>query len=132
MANVLESTQKQLYPAVRRLLGRNGFFPALCAINDTLRGDIAAPAGEVGQDRHRLKDEAPPCSGRRVAALGAFDEALPALLRRLKTEGYKVVQMKAKAPVQTLPQYDEELLKDAKLPTVSSRPVSSVVQTISE
>jgi len=24
--------------------------------------------------------------------------------------------MKAKAPVQTLPQYDEELLKDAKLP----------------
>jgi peptidoglycan/xylan/chitin deacetylase (PgdA/CDA1 family) len=59
-------------------------------------------------------------------------EALPALLRKLKTEGYKVVQMKAKAPVQTLPQYDEEVLKDAKLPTISSRPVSSVVQTISE
>lgn len=59
-------------------------------------------------------------------------EALPALLRKLKTEGYKVVQMKAKTPVQTLPQYDEEVLKDAKLPTVSSRPVSSVVQTISE
>ena len=59
-------------------------------------------------------------------------EALPALLRKLKADGYKVVQMKAKAPVQTLPQYDEELLKDAKLPTVSSRPVSSVVQTISE
>ncbi len=59
-------------------------------------------------------------------------EALPALLRKLKAEGYKVVQMKAKAPVQTLPQYDEEVLKDAKLPTVSSRPVSSVVQTISE
>ena len=30
--------------------------------------------------------------------------------------------MKAKAPVQTLPQYDEELLKDAKLPTVSDAP----------
>src|SRR5579863_5496467 len=59
-------------------------------------------------------------------------EALPALLRKLKAEGYKVVQMKAKAPVQTLPQYDEELMKDVKLPTVSSRPVSSVVQTISE
>jgi peptidoglycan/xylan/chitin deacetylase (PgdA/CDA1 family) len=59
-------------------------------------------------------------------------EALPALLRKLKAEGYKVVQMKAKAPVQTLPQYDDEVLKDAKLPTVSSRPVSSVVQTISE
>jgi len=59
-------------------------------------------------------------------------EALPELLHRLKAGGYKVVQMRAKAPVQTLAQYDEEILKDAKLPTVSSRPVSSVVQTISE
>ena len=59
-------------------------------------------------------------------------EALPALLRKLKAGGYKVVRMIPKAPVQTLPQYDEEVLKDAKLPTVSERPVSSVVQTISE
>jgi peptidoglycan/xylan/chitin deacetylase (PgdA/CDA1 family) len=59
-------------------------------------------------------------------------EALPELLKRLKAGGYKVVAMKAKAPVQTLPQYDEELIKDVKLPTVSARPVSSVVQTISE
>jgi peptidoglycan/xylan/chitin deacetylase (PgdA/CDA1 family) len=59
-------------------------------------------------------------------------EALPALLRKLKAGGYKVVRMIPKAPVQTLPQYDEELLKEAKLPTVSDRPVSSVVQTISE
>ena len=59
-------------------------------------------------------------------------EALPALLRKLKDGGYKVVQMKAKAPVQTIAQYDDEVVKDLKLPTVSSRPVSSVVQTISE
>jgi peptidoglycan/xylan/chitin deacetylase (PgdA/CDA1 family) len=59
-------------------------------------------------------------------------QALPTLLRRLKAGGYKVVQVKAKAPVQTIASYDEELLKDTKLPTVSSRPVSSVVQTISE
>ena len=59
-------------------------------------------------------------------------EALPELLSKLKAGGYKVVKMVAKAPVQTLPQYDEELLKDAKLPTVSTRPVSSVVQTISQ
>src|SRR6202023_617994 len=59
-------------------------------------------------------------------------EALPALLRKLKAGGYKVVKMIPKAPVQTLAQYDEEVLKDAKLPTVSERPVSSVVQTISE
>ena len=58
-------------------------------------------------------------------------EALPALLARLKAGGYKVVQMRAKAPVQTLAQYDEEVLKSGKVPTVSSRPISSVVQTVS-
>jgi peptidoglycan/xylan/chitin deacetylase (PgdA/CDA1 family) len=57
-------------------------------------------------------------------------EALPTLLGRLKAGGYKVVQMKAKAPLQTLAQYDAEVVKDAKLPTISSRPVSSVVQTV--
>jgi peptidoglycan/xylan/chitin deacetylase (PgdA/CDA1 family) len=59
-------------------------------------------------------------------------EALPELLHRLKAGGFKVVKMIPKAPVQTLPQYDEEVLKSAKLPTMSERPVGSVVQTISE
>src|SRR6516164_1034326 len=59
-------------------------------------------------------------------------EALQEILRRLKDGGYKVVAMRAKAPVQSLPQYDEMLLKEAKLPTVSQRPVSSVVTTVSE
>jgi peptidoglycan/xylan/chitin deacetylase (PgdA/CDA1 family) len=59
-------------------------------------------------------------------------EALPTLLRRLKAGGYKVVQMKAKAPVQTMAEYDEGIVKDVKLPTVSTRPLNSVVQTISE
>jgi len=59
-------------------------------------------------------------------------EALPALLRRLKAGGYKVVQMKAKAPLQTLPEYDEAMMKDQKVPVASTRPVSSVVQTVSE
>ncbi|MFZ5737122.1 MAG: polysaccharide deacetylase family protein [Pseudomonadota bacterium] len=59
-------------------------------------------------------------------------EALPELLRRLKAGGYKVVHMRAKAPVQTLPQYDEELVKSSALPTVSTRPVNAVVQTVSE
>jgi peptidoglycan/xylan/chitin deacetylase (PgdA/CDA1 family) len=57
-------------------------------------------------------------------------EALPTLLARLKAGGFKVVQMKAKAPMQTLAEYDAEVVKDAKLPTVSARPVSSVVQTV--
>jgi peptidoglycan/xylan/chitin deacetylase (PgdA/CDA1 family) len=59
-------------------------------------------------------------------------DALPTLLRRLKAGGYKVVQIKAKAPVQTLPEYDEALVKELRLPTISSRPVSSVVQTVSQ
>jgi peptidoglycan/xylan/chitin deacetylase (PgdA/CDA1 family) len=59
-------------------------------------------------------------------------EALPELLHRLKAGGYKVVAMRAKEPVQSLPQYDEDLGKIAKLPTVSQRPVSSVVTTVSE
>ena len=59
-------------------------------------------------------------------------EALPELFKRLKAGGYKIVQVKAKAPVQTIAKYDEEVTKDIKLPTVSSRPVSSVVETISE
>ena len=57
-------------------------------------------------------------------------EALPTLLNRLKAGGYKVVQMKAKMPVQTIAEYDAEVVKDAKLPTISARPVSSVVQTV--
>jgi peptidoglycan-N-acetylglucosamine deacetylase len=58
-------------------------------------------------------------------------EALPTLLQRLKAGGYKVVQMKAKAPLQTLPEYDEAVLKEVKLPVASPRSVGSVVQTVS-
>jgi peptidoglycan-N-acetylglucosamine deacetylase len=57
-------------------------------------------------------------------------EALPTLLRRLKAGGYKVVQMKAKASLETLAEYDAGLIKDMKLPPVASRPVASVVQTV--
>ena len=59
-------------------------------------------------------------------------EALPELLRKLKAGGYKVVHMRAKAPVQTLAAIRRGVIKDMKLPTVSSRPLNSVVQTISE
>jgi len=59
-------------------------------------------------------------------------EAMPTLLQRLKAGGYKVVLMKAKAPMQTLAEYDEALIKDMKLPAASARPVASVVQTVSQ
>ena len=58
--------------------------------------------------------------------------ALPTLLRRLKAGGYKVVHMKAKVQLETLAEYDAMLVKDMKLPAVASRPVSSVIQTVSE
>src|SRR6476661_3476283 len=43
-------------------------------------------------------------------------EALPELLRRLKAGGYKVVQIKARTTLQSLPEYDAALAKDLKLP----------------
>jgi hypothetical protein len=57
---------------------------------------------------------------------------LPEILTRLKAEGYKVVAMRSKSPVKSLPQYDEALMKDVKLPTVSNRPLSSVVTEVSQ
>jgi len=60
-------------------------------------------------------------------------EALPTLLARLKAGGYKVVHMKAKTSFDTLPEYDAMMVKDtSRLPQVSSRPVSSVVQTVAD
>jgi peptidoglycan-N-acetylglucosamine deacetylase len=59
-------------------------------------------------------------------------DALPELLRRLKAGGYKVVQIRAKAPMQTLADYDDAMIKDTKLPVASTRPVNSVVQTVTE
>jgi peptidoglycan/xylan/chitin deacetylase (PgdA/CDA1 family) len=59
-------------------------------------------------------------------------EALPALLARLKAGGYKIVQIRAKTTFESLPEYDEALLKELKVPTQSSRPISSVVQTVSQ
>ena len=60
----------------------------------------------------------------------ATSEAVPQLLAELKAGGYKIVHMRPRTAVTSLPQYDEELLKDAKLPTVSQRPVSSVVRDV--
>ena len=58
--------------------------------------------------------------------------ALPELLARLKADGYKIVQVKSKDPVITLPEYDEAILKEFGGGIVSTRPTSSVVRTVSE
>ena len=62
----------------------------------------------------------------------ATAEAAMDLLNELKAGGYKVVFMKPKFPVTTLPQYDDLILKEMKVSSGDSRPTSSVVRTISE
>ena len=60
----------------------------------------------------------------------ATAEALPELLNQLKANGYKIVHMVPKMPLQTIADYDEQIAKWNKLPTVSTRPTSSVVRSI--
>ena len=62
----------------------------------------------------------------------ATSQAVPDLLAQLKAGGYKIVHMRAAATVATLPQYDEAMLKEQKLPMVSARPTSTVVRTVAE
>jgi peptidoglycan/xylan/chitin deacetylase (PgdA/CDA1 family) len=58
--------------------------------------------------------------------------ALPQILEQLRQEGFKVVHMVPKETLSTLPQYDEAVLKEIKLPTVAKRPPESVVRTLSQ
>jgi peptidoglycan/xylan/chitin deacetylase (PgdA/CDA1 family) len=57
--------------------------------------------------------------------------ALPQILGELQKNGFKVVHMVPKETLATLPQYDEAVLKENKLPTMSeNKPTDSVVRTI--
>ena len=60
----------------------------------------------------------------------ATAHALPTVLAHLKANGYKIVHMRPKTAVATLPQYDEMVKASLKLPTVNSAPTSSVVKTV--
>src|SRR5262245_58522763 len=64
----------------------------------------------------------------------ATAEAAAGLLADLKANGYKVVFMKPKEAVKTLPAYDEMILKTVQTSSggASDRPTSSVVRTIGE
>lgn len=57
-------------------------------------------------------------------------QAIGDLLDQMKAKGYKVVQIKAKAPLTTMVEYDDVVAKDFKGPLNLSRPVSSVVKTV--
>lgn len=54
------------------------------------------------------------------------------MLAQIKAGGYKVVQVKAKDPVNTLPEYDEAIMKEFGGNVVSARPMGSVIRTIGE
>ena len=58
--------------------------------------------------------------------------ALPTLLLQLKAKGFKIVHMKAKDAVTTLPQYDAAMLKAQAGQTADARPTASVVRTIDD
>jgi peptidoglycan/xylan/chitin deacetylase (PgdA/CDA1 family) len=58
--------------------------------------------------------------------------ALAELLAQLKLRGYKIVQVKAKDPAKTLPEYDAAIMKEFGGNTISAQPTSSVVRTIDE
>jgi peptidoglycan/xylan/chitin deacetylase (PgdA/CDA1 family) len=58
--------------------------------------------------------------------------ALPQILGELQKNGFKVVHMVPKGTLSTLPQFDEAVLKENKLPTLTdNKPTESVVRTIS-
>jgi peptidoglycan/xylan/chitin deacetylase (PgdA/CDA1 family) len=63
---------------------------------------------------------------------GHTAQAIPDLLAQLKAGGYKIVHMKGRDTLKTLAQYDELLVKEQKLPTLNTRPTSSVVRTVDE
>jgi peptidoglycan/xylan/chitin deacetylase (PgdA/CDA1 family) len=75
-------------------------------------------------------------SGKAIILMHDFQKvtsiALPQILGQLQKNGFKVVHMVPKGTLTTLPQYDEAVLKENKLPTLTSRPAESVVRTISE
>lgn len=60
----------------------------------------------------------------------ATAEALPELLKQMKEKGYKIVHMRPKFTVKSLPEYDAMVLKEQKLPTVNNSPTSSIVKTV--
>jgi peptidoglycan-N-acetylglucosamine deacetylase len=58
--------------------------------------------------------------------------ALPVLLQQLKAKGFKIVHLKAKDSVTSLPQYDAAMVKAQAGQTTDGRSTASVVRTIQE
>ena len=56
--------------------------------------------------------------------------AVKDILAQMKAGGYKVVQMKAKEPLQTLPEYDAMAMKEMNPVNANARPMNSVIRTV--
>ena len=57
--------------------------------------------------------------------------AVKDILAQMKAGGYKVVQMKAKEPLQTLPEYDAIAQKEMNpVAAANARPMNSVIRTV--
>jgi peptidoglycan-N-acetylglucosamine deacetylase len=54
------------------------------------------------------------------------------LLGQMKANGYKIVHMKAKDPLKTLPQYDAMVMKEMNPMAANARPINSVVRSIEQ
>jgi len=60
----------------------------------------------------------------------ATADAIPQILDDLKAGGYKVVQMRPRGQLASLPEYDALTMTEIKAPNVSGRPIESVVRTV--
>lgn len=75
--------------------------------------------------------------GKGIVLLHDFQQhtakALPDLLRQMKAKGLKVVHVRAKGTVQSIPEFDAKVASQLKGPvTDDGRPTSSVVRTVDE
>ena len=56
--------------------------------------------------------------------------AVKEILAQMKAKGFKIVQMKAKEPLRTLPEYDAMVVKEMNPASANARPMSSVIRTV--
>ncbi len=97
---------------------------------DSFDFKIKQPAQMVASVMNQLKKR-----GKGIILMHDFQRStalgLPDLLAQLKAGGYKVVWVKAKDVVTTMPQYDAAMMKVLAGQTADQRPTASVVRTIS-
>jgi peptidoglycan/xylan/chitin deacetylase (PgdA/CDA1 family) len=59
-------------------------------------------------------------------------QAVPELLKQLKTGGYKIVHMKARGKLASVQKYDDMVVKELGPSMANAKPIDSVVRTVGE